>query len=293
MKYFTLLIAACCFFSSCEKNINFDLNSAVPVLVVDAQIENGQVPTVALSNSLDYFGAISPQILASSFVHNAEVTMSNGTVTHKMKEYTVPLPNGYFIYYYGIDSSNLGTAFVGEFGKQYDLTIKTGGITYTAKTSIPLLTKVFDSLWTKTPPPPTDTSRRALWARATDPPGLGNYVRYYTKKNSERFLPGLNSVFNDEVIDGTTYSAQVDQGIDRNQPLPSGDDKFFKRGDTIYFKLSNIDKATYTFWNTWEFNQQSIGNPFAQPGKVLGNISNGALGAFCGYASKTGMVIAR
>ena len=293
MKRLVLFLIPCLVLSSCEKNINFDLNSATPVLVVDAQIENGQAPTVALSKSLDYFGAISQQILASSFVHNAEVTMSNGTFTHRLKEYTVPLPNGYSIYYYGIDSSNLATAFVGEFGKQYDLTIKTDGKTYTAKTTIPFLAKVFDSLWTNTPPPPTDTSKRALWARATDPPGLGNYVRYYTKKNSDRFLPGLNSVFNDEVVDGTTYSAQVDQGIDRNLPLPTGDDKFFNRGDTIYFKLSNIDKASYTFWNTWEFNQQSIGNPFAQPGKVLGNISNGALGAFCGYASKIGMVIAR
>lgn len=293
MNRIILLFGACLFLFSCEKNIDFDLKGADAVLVVDAQIENGQVPTVALSKSLDYFGAISPQILASSFVHNAEVTMSNGTFTHLFKEFTVPLGNGYSIYYYSIDSANLATAFTGEFGKQYNLTIKAEGKTYTAKTTIPLLTKVFDSLWTKTPPPPADTSKRTLWARAIDPPGLGNYIRYYTKKNSERFLPGLNSVFNDEVIDGTIYSAQVDQGIDRNQSLPSGDDKFFNRGDTIYFKLSNIDKATYTFWNTWEFNQQSIGNPFAQPGKVLGNISNGALGAFCGYASKVGIVIAR
>ncbi|HMW27857.1 MAG TPA: DUF4249 family protein, partial [Ferruginibacter sp.] len=151
MKYLILLLGTCLFLFACEKNINFDLNTATPVLVVDAQIENGQAPTVALSKSLDYFGAISPQILASSFVHNAEVTLSNGSLTHKLKEYTVPLPNGYFIYYYGIDSSNLATAFVGEFGKQYDLTIKADGITYTAKTTIPLLTKVFDSIWTRTP----------------------------------------------------------------------------------------------------------------------------------------------
>jgi hypothetical protein len=34
-----------------------------------------------------------------------------------------------------------------------------------------------------------------------------------------------------------------------------------------------------------EFAYQSIGNPFASPNKVLGNVSNGALGAFCGYAA--------
>lgn len=278
---------------SCEKDINFNLKYAEPVVVVDAQIENGEVPTVALSRSLSFFSKISIDILANSFIHNAEVTMSNGTVTHKFKEYTVPVGNGYSIYYYGIDSSNLATAFVGEFNKQYDLTIKTDGQTYTAKTTIPALTKIFDSLWTKAPPPNVDTSKRVLMLRAIDPPGLGNYVRYFTKKNSERFLPGINSVFNDEVVDGTTYQGQVDPGVDRNLPAPTGDERFFARGDMITFKLSNIDKASFNFWNTWEFNQQSIGNPFSQPGKVLGNISNGALGAFCGYASKVQTVIAR
>lgn len=278
---------------SCEKDIDFDLKYAEPVLVVDAQIESGQPPTVALSRSLSFFSAISVDILANSFIHNAEVTMSNGIVTHKFKEYTVPLGNGYSIYYYGIDSSNLATAFIGEFNKQYDLTIKIDGQVYTAKTTIPPLTKIFDSLWTKAPPLNVDTAKRILMVRAIDPPGLGNYIRYFTKKNSDRFLPGFNSVFNDEVVDGTTYQGQVDPGVDRNLPTPTGDDKFFARGDTISFKLSNIDKASFTFWNTWEFNQQSIGNPFSQPGKVIGNISNGALGSFCGYASLVGTVIAR
>ena len=293
MKHLIYITAFCILFFSCEKNIDFSLNKVDAILVVDAQIENGQAPTVALSKSLDYFGAISPQILANSFVHGAEVTMTNGNVTHTFKEYTVPLGNGYFIYYYGIDSANLATAFVGEFNKQYNLTVKAEGKVYTAKTNIPVLAKIFDSLWTKLPPPNVDTSKRILMARAIDPPGLGNYVRYFTKKNRERFLPGFNSVFNDEVVDGTTYQGQVDQGIDRNNPIPTGDDRLFSRGDTISFKLSNIDKATYNFWNTWEFNQQSIGNPFSQPGKVIGNISNGALGAFCGYASQVATVIAR
>ncbi len=293
MKQLFFLFVLSTLLLSCEKDIDFGLKYAEPILVVDAQVESGQAPVVALSSSLSFFSAISAQILANSFVHNAEVTMSNGTLTHKFKEYTVPVGNGYFISYYSIDSSNLATAFVGEFNKQYNLTIKVNGQVYTAKTTIPPLTKVFDSLWVKAAPPNVDTSKRILLARAIDPPGLGNYIRYYTKKNSERFLPGFNSVFNDEIVDGTTYQGQVDQGVDRNLPPPTGDEKFFTRGDTISFKLSNIDKASFTFWNTWEFNQQSIGNPFSQPGKVIGNITNGALGAFCGYASQVGTIIAR
>ncbi len=292
MKLVLLLIGFTLVVSSCEKNISFDLKDAGKVLVVDAEIENGKPPIVSLSKSLDFFSAISPQILAASFVHNAVVTISNGSLTHSLKEYTVPLNNGFFLYYYSIDSANLSTAFVGEFSKQYTLTILADGKLYSAKTTIPVLKKFPDSLWTAKAPANVDTSKRILMTRVTDPPGLGDYIRYFTKKNNQPFLPGINSVFNDEVVENTTYTAQVDQGVNRNLPLPTGDDRFFSRGDTISFKLSNIDKSTYTFWNTWEFNQQSIGNPFSQPGKVIGNISNGALGAFCGYASWVGTVIA-
>ena len=124
-----------------------------------------------------------------------------------------------------------------------------------------------------------------MMVKTTDPPGLGNYIRYFTRKNREPFLPGEASVFDDAVIDGVTYELRVDPGIDRNNRVPYDSNYFKKRGDTVTLKLCNIEKPTFTFWNTWEFAYQSIGNPFAQPNKVIGNISNGALGAFCGYAA--------
>ncbi len=286
-----IIVLGCFTFFSCEKNIDFKLDDAEEVLVVDAQIENGQAPTVILTKSFGYYNTISPQILASSFVRNADVTISNGTVTHKLKEYSV-LFFGFVGYYYSLDSSNLATAFVGQFNKQYTLNIKADGKEYTAKTTIPLLTKFPDSLWFKQAPLNPDTNKRVLMTKTTDPPGLGNYIRYFTKKNGGQFLPGENSVFDDNIIDGVTYEIQVDPGVDRNNRI-SADSNFFRKGDTVTIKLCNIDKSTYTFWSTWEFAQQSIGNPFSQPNKVLGNVNNGALGAFCGYAAWFKTIIAK
>ncbi len=291
-KLIVAIILPSLFFASCEKNIDFKLDSAGKVLVVDARIENGQAPVVVLTKSLDYFGKISPEILINSFVHNADVQMSNGTVNHKLKEYTISLGGGYNLSYYSIDSANLATAFLGQFNKQYTLAITAEGKTYSAKTNIPLLTKYPDSMWFKKAPLNPDTNTRVLMVKATDPPGLGNYIRYFTKKNSGSFLPGANSVFDDAIIDGITYELQVDPGVDRNNPV-AYDSNYFKRGDTVTLKLCNIDKATFTFWSTWEFAQQSIGNPFSQPNKVIGNISNGALGAFCGYAAWYKTIIAK
>ncbi len=284
MKFLFLSTAILVFLLSCEKNIDFNLKNADDVVVVDAQIENDQAPLVVLTKSFDYFSRINPQILAASFVRNADITINNGTLTHKLKEYAQPLGGGFIAYYYTIDSLNLATAFLGQFNKKYTLTIKADGKEYTSTTNIPLLTKIPDSLWFKRAPLNPDTNKRVMVTRTTDPPGLGNYIRYFTKKNRGSFLPGETSVFDDAVIDGTTYEIQVEPGIDRNNRI-SSDSNFFRRNDTVTVKLCNIDKATYTFWNTWEFSQQSIGNPFAQPNKVIGNISNGALGAFCGYAA--------
>ncbi len=270
---------------SCEKNIDFNLKQSADILVVDANIENGQPPTVVLTHSLNYFSNINPSIIANSFVHDAVVTISNGTLTHQLKEYTIPVAPGVNFYSYSIDTSNLSTAFNGRLNTNYALKIVSVGKEYNAITSIPVLAKKPDSLWWKKAPfQETDSNRIILMVKATDPPGLGNYVRYFTQKNRGLFFPGENSVFDDQVIDGTTYEFQVQPGVDRNNPI-SVDDNFFIRGDTITLKLCNIDKATYSFWNTWEFAHQSIGNPFAQPNKVLGNISNGALGAFYGYAA--------
>ncbi len=291
MKYcaFALLLFM---LSSCEKDINFDLKTSEPVLVADAQIETGSAPMVVLTKSLGYFSKIDPQILAGSFIHNAVVTVSNGIATHQLKEYSVPLAPNFTAYFYSNDPSGPSTAFVGAVNTNYTLHILAEGKEYNSSTTIPAVALTLDSMWTRVAPQNPDTSKRILFIKATDPHGLGNYGRYFTKKNSGDYLPGENSVFDDQIVDGTTFTFQLPQGIDRNDP-PKADSNFFKRGDTITVNFANISRPTFTFWSTWEFAFQGIGNPFAQPNKVIGNISNGALGAFCGYARQVRTIVAQ
>lgn len=282
ITYLILLIIA---LTSCEKNIDFVTNKTEDILVVDGIIEDTKEPQIVLTHSLNYFASINPQLALNSFVHNAVVTISNGILTATLKEYEVPLGNGYSLYYYRNDSSNSASKIVGEQGKKYDLKIIVGGKEYTSSTLIPFYTKKCDSLWYKPAPNSKDSTLATIVGKFTDPAGLGNYVRYFTKVNSEPFLAGENSAFDDQVVDGKTYSVQIEQGIDRNNPPQNFDTKgFFHKGDTVTLKFCNNDMATYTFWSTWEFAFQAIGNPFSTPNKVLGNISNSALGAFCGYS---------
>lgn len=284
MKSLLLFLSISLVFISCEKNINFETEEQPTTLVVDGVIEDGIAPRIILTNSLDFFGAISPQIAANSFVHNATVTLSNGSKTVTLKEYSLPISAGYSFYYYSTDASTPASEMLGEQGKKYDLKIIADAKAYTSSTTIPILAKKCDSLWWKNVPNNPDTTLASLMGKFTDPPGLGNYVRYFTKVNSGNFLPGENSAFDDQVLDGKTYSLQIEQGIDRNNPADEKTKGFFQKGDTVTLKFCNIDKATYTFWNTWEFAAQAIGNPFSTPNKVINNINNGGLGSFCGYA---------
>ncbi len=289
---FCVLVLTVIFLSACEKDVTLKLDDAVPLVVVDAQIEDGQPPLVVLTKSLGYFSKIDAQTLAGTFIRNAEVFLSNGVTTHKLKEYPTLLAPGLTGYFYSNDILSPSTAFIGELNKTYFLRVVVAGKEYTSTTSIPANAITLDSIYTRPAPLNPDTSKRTLQLKSTDPAGLGNFGRYFTKKNSGPFKPGENSVFDDQVIDGSTFTVQLPQGIDRNDP-PKADSNFFRRGDTITLKYCNIPQSAYVFWSTWEFAFQGIGNPFAQPNKVLGNISNGALGSFCGYAVKYKTIISQ
>src|SRR5258706_7386472 len=279
--FFTCVFIGLC---ACEKNINFKLHETESTLVVDASIENDKPPVVILSNSFDYYSTLSPRLLDSSFVHNAEVSVSDGTKTILLKEYSIDSAGLIRLYYYSVDTTRGSIPFIGKLNTKYDLKVNSQGKEYFSTTTIPILTKKPDSLRSMPAPFNRDTNNVIVMVKATDPPGLVNYVRYYTKRNSGPLLPGQSSVYDDQVVDGRSYEIRVEPGIDRNNKV-SYDNNYFRRGDTVILKLCNIDRATYQFWITMEFAYQSIGNPFASPNKVLGNISNGALGAFCGYAA--------
>lgn len=279
-----LLFLASVFLLGCEKDIEIDLATETPKLVVEATIENGQPPLVILTRSLDYYASVSPQLLASSFVSGADVFISDNAGTHKLKEYSRSL-GPFRLTYYTIDSTDLSTAIFGRLNQQYSLRIVADGVEYNASTSIPGLTKRIDSVWWKAAPPQADPDQVIVMVKATDPPGFGDYIRYYTSRNNGPLLSPFSSTFDDLFIDGTTYELPVEPGIDRNQEITDRD-RFFLKGDTVTLKLSNIDKATYDFWRTMEFAYASVGNPFATPIKVQSNISGNALGYFGGYASQ-------
>jgi hypothetical protein len=290
MKFIYLSIL-CLLLLSCEKAIHFTPDTQQPKLVVEGIIESGQSPVVYLTRSLDFFSTISREQLAGSFVRNAQVVITDGSTSELLKEYEIRVTNDTLIYYYSVDTSGGRTGMKGVEGTLYHLNIQTDGKEYAAITTIPALTKTLDSLYYYPAIVQNDPNKVILYGRFNDPPGLGNYVRYFTNVNGGLYLPGLNSVFDDQVIDGKKYNVQIERGVDRNREVDLEDYSYFNRGDIISVKFCNIDKAVFDFWRTMEYSYASIGNPFSSPTKVIGNVSNGALGYFGGYAVQYASII--
>jgi hypothetical protein len=268
------------------------LDIGPPTLVVQGQIETNVWPFVMLTNTVGYFSTIDLSTLQNSFIHKdkAVVKVSDGTNTFTLREYSIDTGvNHNQFYFYSVDTADLAAlAFVGHVEKFYTLTINYNGTTYTSTTKIPN-PKPLDSVWAGKP---FDSSRRtpllakSLYFNYTDPDTPGNYVRYFTKKPHKPFIAGVR-VFNDQIINGikvvNNFLEPGDDGSVNNGNVDSSG--YFFVGDTVVVKWCYIDKPVYTFWNTYLFSLNSVGNPFASPINAQSNISNGALGVWAGYGS--------
>lgn len=287
IKYLFLL-AASLILASCEKEVKFNLKSEASKLVVEGVIETGMPPLVRLSKSIGFFSKIDLQTLSDAYVHQAEITVSDGSQTVALKEYHLT-QGSISLYFYSVDTaSQQALLFIGTPGKTYQLSIKYGGKTYQSQTSIPF-PKPLDSIWAVAPPasemPKDYPDSRLLYAQYTDPDTPGNRIRYFTKRNSGPFLPAFYSVYDDEIINGTTIQIQMPAGYQKMDTFNLQTYGYFYKGDTVVVKWCSIDKNVFNFWRTLEYSYGATGNPFSTPVEVSTNISGGALGVWAGYGA--------
>ncbi|MFD2244807.1 DUF4249 domain-containing protein [Pontibacter ruber] len=300
LRRFYILFFLLLLLVGCEENLTIDVPEGEEKLVVEGHIEQGAPPVVVLTRSVPVFSGFAPADLEKSFVHNAQVVVTTGDRSYTLKE----VPSAAFTpelrkvvsEQYGISDEQLtGNAnFVfyvytseelqGETGKRYLLRISHEGKVLTSSTTIPYLNPL-DSLWVVPHPDPAKDSLVTLYYRYSDPDTLGNSVRYFTKRNSEPFYPGVfNSVFTDELINGV---AVIDYPLDRGEPKGKDPDldtySYFGRGDTITVRWAAIDLPHYRFWITLESEQNGNGSPIGSPNTTRSNI-NGGLGIWGGYA---------
>lgn len=314
LKNITLILSLLLLFS-CEKEVDVNLPQVEPKLVVEGKIELNTNPIIILTKTTGYFDPTDLNSVAASFVDDATITISNGTTTNNMTKVcssslTPPQQEALaqqlgvaveILQNYNICGYTDG--MVGEEGKTYTINIDWQGKNYTSSTLIPTLVPL-DSVWFEVEP--GLDSLGFAWAFLSDPAGVKNYYRWYTKRinhytfganigeqKDANFIAPTGSVFNDDFFDGLTFDFAYNRKSTTDKEDDNNDEKwYFKKGDTIAVKFCSIDKGVYEFHNQAETQVQSTGSPFASPSNVKSNISNGALGIWAGYGIAYDTIIA-
>ncbi len=310
-----LLAIGCWLAASCQKEIKVKLPDAKQKICVDGRIEPGMPPYVILTHNMPYFGPTDINALQQMFVHDAVVTISNGSTTVTLIEYcTQSLPDSILpivAAFTGVDTASLknfnyclyttfNNAVWGTAGTTYNLTVDVEGKHLTASTSI--LTPIpLDRLWTKYYK--TNTAGDSLGfvqAHLTDPTVAGNAYRWLAmrKGRDQSFVAPTGSANDDKFFNGQSFDFEYSRGVAPGSNLPedsydSGEYGWFKQGDTVIVKFCTIDRASFDFFRGEDVALSSQGNPFAAPSSVPANIypRTDALGLWCGYGTSLDTVI--
>lgn len=279
---------------ACEKDVDITLSTGEKQIVVEGVIETDQQPYVTLTNSMGFFDKI--DLSSLSYVEGAqiEITDLNSGNQIVLKEYKIDTTFGnqsFKFNIYGPDQSDPNAMnFKGIQGHSYLLKITANGKLFSSVTAIPSASGL-DSIWTE-PVPGREDSFSVVKVMYNDPDTFGNAVRIQTlnkkyKKDGspEVFLTSFNPVYDDAIINGSRFPVTIDMGYDKSKTYTNEDFQtlgFIRRGDTVTVKWAAIDKKVFKFWETLVYSTSAVGNPFASPVKVQGNIS-GALGVWGGY----------
>lgn len=303
-----LVIAMQVIQTACQREIEVELPDVEAKLVVEGKIEQGLPPIIILTKSLGYFDETNASTFDNLFVHNAVVTVSNGTSTVTLQELcSASLPDSLLPLVEeltGITEEELQvfnycvyTTFDqniwGEVGKTYRLDINAEGKDYFSHTRIPELNHL-DSSWFEVFG--NRDSLGFMWAHMTDPDTLLNCYRWLTRRinvypgtNEQKdgaFIAPSSSAFDDEFINGLSFDFGYERGtaINSTSADDSNDERgFFKVGDTVVIKFCTSDTGVFEFYRAFETQAFTSGNPFAAPTTVFSNVQGGALGVWAGF----------
>jgi hypothetical protein len=231
-------------FSSCQKVINLDLNSASPQIVIEGNVYDQPGPymvkisqTVNFDESNVYPPVTGATVEISDDVGNSEVLteLSSGTY--------------------------ITSALQGVSGRTYTLTVVSKGKTYTATSTMPNPVNI-DSIYLEKS---MFGNEKLVSVNFNDPANINNYYRLIEFINNEQ-QTGFN-VTDDFLNHGKTISYSF---------MTAGNDSKLETGDTATVWLETIDKGVYEYFRTAGRDDGQS----SSPSNPTSNINNGALGYF-------------
>jgi len=240
-------------FSSCQKVINLDLNSASPQIVIEGNVYDQSGPyTVKISQTVNFdeSNVFHPVTGATVEINddagNSEVLTESSSGTY------------------------CTSALQGIYGRTYTLTVTSKGKTYIASSTMPNPVNI-DSIYLEKS---MFGNEKFVSVNFNDPANINNYYRLVEFVNNER-QTGFN-VTDDNLNQGETIGYSF---------MTAGNDSKLGIGDTVIVWLESIDKGVYEYFRT----AGRDAGQSSSPSNPTSNISNGALGYFnaCSVRLKT------
>ena len=266
---FIVFVAA--MLTSCDED---HLAVTQPQLVVEGWIEDGGYPVVIVTSSIPISEEYMPaETLSDYIVRWATVTVYCGEDSAVL---TGKYDKGYFPPYIYTTSR-----MKGEQGKNYSLKVEYKDMVATATTTIPPRPDVMRFRLEKCEDSDTMYQVKAVF---TDNKEEKNYYQLFSKVGAEnkQYLASYLGSIDDDVLGDTTEVAvyRGHEVLSTMEYTP-----YFRPNDTISVKLSQIDEASFHFWDDYIKILSLSHNPFMAPQRSIRyNIVNG-FGYWCGMNS--------
>lgn len=249
IKYILLLTLSFVFYS-CEKEINIELKTATPRLVIDAAITEEQPCVVYLKMTQGYWDKEEPETITG-----ATVTLKNDKGNIETLKET---KNGTYI-----------SEIIGRAEETYTLTIDVDGQIYEATEYLPPVVPIEKIRLFK-----IDTGNDYHFFPCIsyqDPKGIANYYLYRLTINNK---PMQETKYEDDKNSDGKYREPI-IFFDKDE----NNEEELKVGDHVKVEMQSVSKGTYKFYETI----QSPGG--SQNSNPVSNFSGNVLGMFKAYTS--------
>ncbi|WP_139923825.1 DUF4249 domain-containing protein [Hymenobacter sp. DG01] len=257
--------------SSCglQKDIDVELPAYPAQLVVEAYLENGRLPRIAVSESVPYLAE--PQVQVPTDV-TVVLTRPNGTRD------TLRYAPGLNMSTDKAYTHSGRTRLVARPGDVFQLeAYDTRGRRVTGSATMPALVPIDNIQW-QFDTQPAERRQAYLTVKFQDPAATTDYYRFQVHKSSLGHDPDVEYTVEDRLTNG--------------QAITLGTSYEFKANDTLFVTLYHLDRPYYQFLQSVQDARNANGNPFAQPSAVRSTVTGG-VGVFTVLSYQRQRVILR
>ena len=246
------LLAGC----GLQKDIDVVLPAYPPQLVVEAYLEDGQVPRLAVTESVEYLSPPAPQLPTDV---TATLILPDGQ--HQALRFApgqdALTGKAYTHVGFGPLEARPGDTFGLELTDLRGRRV-TGTAVVPARVPIDTVEWKFNDL-------PEDQRRAYVLMRFHDPATPLDYYRFQIHRSRVSQDPEVDYTVEDRLSNGTEYSL--------------GTSYEFRRDDTLQVTLYHLDRPYSQFLQSVQDARNANGNPFGQPSGIKSTVEGG-LGVF-------------